>query len=88
MLPNQAEELDPRVRRTRQSIVQAFMKLINQKGFQAISVQDITEQAGINRATFYAHFPDKYALLRGIPLRRTVGARHIYQGSEHRKWLD
>jgi len=64
MLPNQAEELDPRVRRTRQSIVQAFMKLINQKGFQAISVQDITEQAGINRATFYAHFPDKYALLQ------------------------
>jgi AcrR family transcriptional regulator len=63
MLPNENEKLDPRVRRTRQMIYQAFMDLVKEKGFQAISVQDITECAGINRATFYAHFPDKYALL-------------------------
>jgi AcrR family transcriptional regulator len=64
MLPNQTDDLDPRVRRTRQSIVQAFKNLVDLEGFQAISVQDITEQAGINRATFYAHFPDKFALLQ------------------------
>jgi AcrR family transcriptional regulator len=63
MLPNETEKLDPRVKRTRQMIEQAFMELIKQKGFQAISVQDVTERAGINRATFYAHFPDKFALL-------------------------
>lgn len=57
------EKLDPRVRRTRQSLEQAFLEEINEKGFQAISVQDITERAGVNRATFYAHFEDKYALL-------------------------
>ncbi len=64
MLPNRTENLDPRVRRTRQSILQAFADLVDRKGFQATSVQDITEQAGINRATFYAHFPDKFALLQ------------------------
>ncbi len=63
MLPNPDEKLDPRVRRTRSLILQAFMELLPEKGFQAVSVQDITEKAGINRATFYAHFPDKYALL-------------------------
>jgi AcrR family transcriptional regulator len=63
MLPNEAGKLDPRVKRTRQLIEQAFMELVSQKGFQSISVLDITERAGINRATFYAHFPDKYALL-------------------------
>ena len=64
MLSNLKEEkLDPRVRRTRSLILQAFMELLPEKGFQAVSVQDITEKAGINRATFYAHFPDKYALL-------------------------
>ena len=57
------EKLDPRVIRTRQLLEQAFLGVASEKGFQAVSVQDITERAGINRATFYAHFPDKYALL-------------------------
>lgn len=55
--------LDPRVRRTRALIQQAFLDLLAEKGFQAITVKDITQRAEINRATFYAHFPDKYALL-------------------------
>jgi AcrR family transcriptional regulator len=63
MLSNEAEKLDPRVKRTRQMIEQAFLELVKEKGFQTISVQDVTERAGLNRATFYAHFPDKYALL-------------------------
>ena len=57
------EKLDPRVRRTRSLLEQAFLEVATEKGFQAVSVQDITERAGVNRATFYAHFPDKYALL-------------------------
>jgi AcrR family transcriptional regulator len=57
------EKLDPRVKRTRQLLEQAFLEVAAEKGFQAVSVQDITERAGVNRATFYAHFPDKYALL-------------------------
>ncbi len=63
MLSHSTEMQDPRVRRTRLSILQAFSELINQQGFQATSVQDIAGQAGINRATFYAHFLDKFDLL-------------------------
>lgn len=61
--PNENEHLDPRVRRTRSLILTAFEALLAEKGFESISVQDVTERAQINRATFYAHFPDKYALL-------------------------
>jgi AcrR family transcriptional regulator len=57
------EKLDPRVKRTRSLILQAFDELLAEKGFEAISVQDVTDKAEINRATFYAHFADKYALL-------------------------
>lgn len=57
------EKNDPRFKRTRSLILNAFMELLPEKGFQSVSVQNITEKAGINRATFYAHFPDKYALL-------------------------
>lgn len=56
------DELDPRVVRTRQMIKQSFMELLEEKGFQAVTVQDIAGRATINRATFYAHFDDKYAL--------------------------
>ncbi len=54
---------DPRVIRTRQLLQQAFMELMLEKSFQAITVQDIAERATVNRVTFYAHFADKYALL-------------------------
>lgn len=63
MLPNPDEKLDPRVRRTRSLILSSFESLLAEKNFEGISVQDVTEKAQINRATFYAHFPDKYALL-------------------------
>ena len=63
MLPNPNEKLDPRVKRTRGLILQSFKNLLAQKGFETISVQDVTDKAQVNRATFYAHFQDKYALL-------------------------
>jgi AcrR family transcriptional regulator len=58
--------VDPRVKRTRKLLQQAFIELFQEKALASISVQDITERATVNRATFYAHFPDKYALLDSI----------------------
>ncbi|MCX6083121.1 MAG: TetR/AcrR family transcriptional regulator [Chloroflexi bacterium] len=57
------ERVDPRIRRTRGMLGQALSDVLAEKNFQGISVQDITEKAGVNRTTFYLHFPDKYALL-------------------------
>ncbi|MNW45095.1 HTH-type dhaKLM operon transcriptional activator DhaS [compost metagenome] len=54
---------DPRVLRTQQLIRAAFRDLLRRKGFDAITIKDIAQKATINRATFYAHFEDKYALL-------------------------
>jgi len=55
-------KVDPRVKRTRQLLVQAFEDLLKDKSFDAMTVQDIADRATVNRATFYAHFTDKYAL--------------------------
>ncbi|NDJ77112.1 MAG: TetR/AcrR family transcriptional regulator [Chloroflexi bacterium] len=38
------------------------MELLGEKPLQSITVRDIAERAGVNRATFYAHFVDKYDL--------------------------
>lgn len=56
-------ELDPRIRRTRQLLFTALGELLTEKNFDMISVQDIAERATVNRATFYDHFTDKFALL-------------------------
>ncbi len=56
---------DPRVKRTRQLLVQAFIALVEERhNLHSISVQEVAERATVNRATFYAHFEDKYALLQ------------------------
>jgi len=61
--PKEEEKLDPRVKRTRSLILRSFESLLAEKGFESISVQDVTGKAEVNRATFYAHFHDKYELL-------------------------
>ena len=54
---------DLRVIRTKESIRVALVELIEEKGFEAITVKDITTRAKINRGTFYAHYQDKYDLM-------------------------
>lgn len=63
MSPECSKRLDPRIRRTRELLEQALAKLLEEKSFESISVQDITDLATVNRATFYDHYTDKYALL-------------------------
>lgn len=54
---------DPRVRRTRRWLQEAFLALVLEKGFEQVTVNDITARAGVNRATFYKHYLDKWDLL-------------------------
>lgn len=67
---NPERALDPRILRTRKLLQQALVNLMKEREFDSISVQDIAEAATINRATFYDHYPDKFALLEC-----TVGSR-------------
>lgn len=56
--------LDPRAQRTRLLLLDSFMRLKGSgTSFRAISVAEIARQAGVNRATFYAHFTDKLDLV-------------------------
>jgi len=58
-----ADPNDPRAKRTRKYIQQAFAILLAEQDFEDISIQDITDRAELNRVTFYNHFQDKYELL-------------------------
>ncbi|MDE1178552.1 MAG: TetR family transcriptional regulator [Edaphobacter sp.] len=57
------EVRDPRIRRTRQALQGALRELMQKRSIEEISVQDITDLADVNRATFYDHYNDKFGLL-------------------------
>lgn len=63
---NTEKKLDPRVVRTRTVLRDALMALITEMGYDAITVQHITDRARLNRATFYLHYRDKQDLLTHI----------------------
>ncbi|WP_017814806.1 TetR/AcrR family transcriptional regulator [Paenibacillus shenyangensis] len=54
---------DLRIVRSRHSIRKAFAELLNEKGYDAITIQDIADRAMINRNTFYSHYQNKPELL-------------------------
>ena len=54
---------DRRVQRTRQALRNVLLELIQEKEYDSISVEEITQQANLGRATFYLHYKDKEDLL-------------------------
>jgi AcrR family transcriptional regulator len=58
--------IDPRIRRTRQMFFEALKALLVEQPFEANSVQDLADRSTLNRATFYDHFTDKFALLEAM----------------------
>lgn len=55
---------DLRIKRTRKLIWEALLKLMADKGFTSITINEICKQAMVHRTTFYKHYEDKYDLFR------------------------
>jgi len=68
-----AEATDPRILRSRQMLMEALLRLLTRKEFEEISVQEIADEATLNRATFYLHYADKNALLQAMTAARFRG---------------
>ena len=93
MTRNDADSEDLRVKRTYKLLQEALIELTVQKGFSAVAVSDITKYAGVNRATFYRHYEDKFDLLNhyartvyklldsmpdaGLPMPTDIAARPV-----------
>ena len=74
------ETSDPRIVRSRRMLMEALVRLLIKKEFEDISVQEIADEATLNRATFYLHYPDKNALLqamRGVRFRDLIEHRGV-----------
>ncbi|KAB8141698.1 TetR/AcrR family transcriptional regulator [Chloroflexia bacterium SDU3-3] len=58
------ETRDPRSSATRSAMIDALLALLAARPYREITIQDITDMAGLSRSTFYAHFQGKDDLLR------------------------
>ena len=54
---------NPQFQRTDKAIMQAMVSLLKKKSFEKITVQDILDETPVTRATFYAHYHDKYEVV-------------------------
>jgi AcrR family transcriptional regulator len=50
---------DRRVERTRELLQTALIELIAERGYDAITIQDIVDRANVGRTTFYSHYNSK-----------------------------
>ena len=57
---------DPRVTRTQRALAEALIQLSLERGYDDITIRDITERAAVGYATFFRHYADKDALLRVV----------------------
>ena len=57
------DRLDPRVARTTRALGRALVTLLEERAFDAITVQDILDRAGVGRTAFYAHYRNKHDVL-------------------------
>ena len=55
-----------RVRRTQKLLREALIELIEERGFEALTIGELTERAMVNRAAFYRNYQDKYDLVEQI----------------------
>lgn len=65
-----AQKIDPRILRSRRMLMDALGRLLATKSLEEISIQEIADEATLNRATFYLHYPDKGSLLQAMAAAR------------------
>ena len=58
-----AKITDRRIKRTQDALMRAMQELIIEKGFGAMTIQELTDRANVGRSTFYQHYESKEDLL-------------------------
>src|SRR5690349_4310201 len=57
---------DRRVKRTQKLLAEALIELTLEKGYEAVTIRDITDRADVGYATFFRHYHDKDDLLQDV----------------------
>ena len=72
--------IDRRVAGTRAALHDALLKLVVEKAYEAITVEDICRRADVGRSSFYAHYTGKDDLMRARLGQFGKGASQLRAG--------
>ncbi len=61
-----AKKVDARITKTKDKLYRTFLKMLSERVFEDITINEICATAEIRRATFYKHFNDKYDFLASM----------------------
>lgn len=70
---------------TKKALASSLKKILSKKEFNKITINDITEDCGVNRQTFYYHFKDIYDLLEWIYTNEVIGKIKNLETDKDRK---
>jgi AcrR family transcriptional regulator len=84
----QCQLMDKRIQKTKQALQQAMLNLIQQKSYEDIQIQDITNEADTARVTFYRHYSTKEELLLDCMDQFYEDMKTILDGIEPKDVLD
>ncbi len=60
------EKVDRRIKRTQKLLQEALISLTLEKGYDEVTIREITDRADVGYTTFFRHYPDKEALLADV----------------------
>ena len=66
---------DLRVIKTKKALAEAFVRLLNSRKLDDITINELCEEAGVRRATFYKHYDDKYSFITAY----TTSLRGVFE---------
>jgi len=81
-------KVDRRVLKTQEAIKKALLALLNEKKFDDITIQDISDRANVNRSTVYLHYLDKFDLLDKMIEEHINELKETSEWACQEEWVD
>jgi len=80
--------MDRRKIKSQKAIKEAFLELMNEKGFDKMTIQDIADKANVNRGTVYLHYLDKFDLLDKLMEEHINNMRDFCESATEMDWIE
>lgn len=87
-LPSPLKSVDRRVQKTKRLLLDSFVALIIERGYENVTVQDIIDRSKVGRSTFYSHFENKEQVLKNDNMARLLFENKILSTTSKKCYIN